>query len=77
MLGHSLSVVVGGNLSMILFTDFRTCQTLRIIADGQHQLFSHQTLRYEVEGHSLGHFSYHHTGFLECVWFLQHLSATE
>ena len=77
MLGNSLPIIVGGNLTMIFFADLRTCQTFGIIPYGQHQLVSHQTFRYKVECHSLSHFTYHHTGFLESIRLLQNLSAAE
>ena len=62
---------------MIILTNLRTCQVLRIIAYGQYQLVCHQSLRYQIERHTLSHLLYHHTGFLRVIGFLQHLSATE
>ena len=52
-------------------------EILCIIADSQHQLVCHQSLGYQVECHAFCHLLYHHTGFLEIVGLLQHLSATE
>ena len=62
---------------MIFLADFRTCQAFRIITYSQHQLVSHQPLRYQVEGHSFCHFLYHHTGFLESVRLLEYYSFAE
>ena len=70
MFWHGLAVVVGGDLTMILLADFRTSETFCIITNGQHQLVSHQTFRYEVECHSFCHFPYYHTGLLESIWLL-------
>ena len=77
MFWHILPVIIGSNLTVIFLTNFWSCQTFCIITYGQHQLVCHQTLRNQVECHSFCHFLYHHTGFLECVRLLQHLSAAE
>ena len=77
MFWHHTSVVVLRHLTVIECSYIRIFQTFSVVVDRYYELAGNKTSRHQFQRHSLRHFPYYHTCFLEGVGRLEHLSAAE
>ena len=69
---HRTAIIVGHHRAPVTVAAGRVNQTLRIIADMQHQLVGHHAPRHQVERRGIGHLAHHYPRLPHIVRFLLH-----